>query len=125
MSASIKVRKGTFKHVEDELKSYHDTRREIIKLHNEITTEMGQGGALTVLIKHRKLEHLQIIVSCIESVTSQLPDDKKRLMELAYWTKPQTLTWEGIAQTANISRKTAFRWRDEIIMSITERLGWR
>ena len=32
----IKLRRGTFQHVESELYAYHDTRKEIVRLKNEI-----------------------------------------------------------------------------------------
>lgn len=32
----VKVRKGTFQHVESELAAYHETRKEIVRLQNDI-----------------------------------------------------------------------------------------
>ncbi|WP_237703247.1 hypothetical protein [Paenibacillus larvae] len=36
MSNQTKLRRGTFQHIESELYSYHETRKEIIRLKNEI-----------------------------------------------------------------------------------------
>jgi RinA family phage transcriptional activator len=137
-----KLRKSAFKHVEGELFSYHDTRKELIRLRNEILygshvedENIGGGRSnlpgdptgrkVTTLVSHKKLQHLEMIVESIESIYDRLPEHKKRVVNLYYWTRPQTLTWEGIAQKCNISRRQALVWRDEVIYSISELIGWR
>lgn len=141
MNAELRVRKNTFKHVESELFAYHDTRKGVIRLRNEImygheANENVGGGrsslpgdptgrVATRLASHKQLQHLEVTIEAIESVYNRLPEEKKRLINLYYWTRPQILSWEGIAQKLHISRKTAFNWRDEIIWAITEQLGWR
>ncbi len=74
---------------------------------------------------HRKIEQLERIVEAIESVVERLPEKKKRLVQLRYWDKPRTLTWDGIALRLEIGRATAMRWRDEVIYAIAEKIGWR
>lgn len=142
MSVALKVRKGTFKHIETELFSYHETRKEIIRLRNDIlypskqqddnvgggrssTTSDPTGRAVSALTANTRLLHMESLVHSIECVYERLPEDKKRLVILYYWTKPQLLSWEGIAQQLHISRVTAFRWRDEIIYAVTDQIGWR
>lgn len=136
-----KVRKSTFKHVESELFAYHDTRKEIIRLRNEImytrppNENVGGGrsnipgdptGRLaTRLATNKQLTHLEETVEAIESVYNRLPEEKKRLVNLYYWARPQLLSWEGIAQKLHVSRKTAFNWRDEVVYAISDQLGWR
>lgn len=141
MSAEIKVRKSTFKHVESELFAYHDTRKEIIRLRNDIMygrepkDNIGSGRSslpsdptgrvVSMLSSHKKLNYLESTVEAIENVYNRLPEDKKRLVNIYYWTRPQMLSWEGVAQKLHVSRKTAFNWRDEIIWAIADQLGWR
>lgn len=137
-----KLRRGTFKHIEAELYDYHETLREIEKLRKEIIfgntgPDENVGGSRgnlpgnpterigTKLATHKRLNQLEEIVSTIERIYKQLPDDHKRLVELKYWTKPQLLTWDGIADKLHISKRQAMRWRDEIISAIAEALGWR
>lgn len=137
-----KIRKGTFQHVESELYAYHETKREIIVLKNEILYGSGQtdenvgggrsnlpgdptGRTATLMVSHRKVESLEKIIDAIEYVVAQLPEEKKRLIKLKYWTRPQTLTWDGIADRLHISRRQAFYWRDQVIYAISEKLGWR
>ncbi|AYB41037.1 transcriptional regulator [Brevibacillus laterosporus] len=137
-----KIRKGTFQHVESELYSYHETRKEIVRLKNEIlysstSTEENVGGGrgnlpgdptgqtAILLTSHKKLDQLQAIVEAIEAVYNILDPAKQKLIQLRYWTRPQTLTWDGIAKEVFVSRRTALNWRDEIIRAIAEKIGWR
>ncbi|MEJ8548179.1 transcriptional regulator [Brevibacillus borstelensis] len=142
MSAQTKIKKGTFQHVESELYAYHETRKEIVRLKNEIlysnsSADENVGGGkgnipgdptgrtAILLTSHKKLEQLQMIVDAIESVVERLTDDRKKLLRLRYWDKPQILTWDGIAAELHVSRRTAVNWRDEIVRAIAEKLGWR
>ena len=142
MGATVKLHKSTFQHVEAELYRYHETKREITRIKNDILygtsppDENVGGGrsnipsdptgkAGTLLASHRRLEQMERIVDAIESVYDQLPDVKKRLIELRYWARPQMLTWDGIAIELKTSRRQAIRWRDEIVFAIAELVGWR
>jgi RinA family phage transcriptional activator len=130
--------KKTFQHIEQELYSYHSTKKEIEQLKNDIihsTPKPFEGSRsnsvsspveakVSRLLTSKRIEFLQDVVQAIDEVFSELPDDKKRLVEMKYWKRPQLLTWEGIAMECNISRVTAFRWRDEIITAIGDKLGW-
>jgi hypothetical protein len=58
-------------------------------------------------------------------VVNQLPSDKRKLVELKYWTRPQMLTWDGIALNLCVSRRTVERWRADIVNQIGFMIGWR
>jgi len=136
----VKLRKGTFQHIENELMDYHETKKEIVRLKNDILhasappdyTGGGRGNwpgdptgrIATMLVSHRKIEHMEKVVNAIESVMERLPEDKKKLVQLYYWSKPRNLTWDGIALKLNVSRRTAINWRDEIVYAIAEKIGW-
>jgi RinA family phage transcriptional activator len=136
-----KIRKSTFKHIESELFAYHDTRKEIIKLKNEIIyasappNNTGGGRSNTpsdptertvaAILTDRRIQHLQSVVDAIEGVYERLPRDKKNLIHLYYWAKPKMLTWDGIADKLHVSGRQAQRWRDEIVQAISEKIGWR
>ncbi|MFK9115968.1 transcriptional regulator [Peribacillus castrilensis] len=79
----------------------------------------------TRLATHKKLNNLESITNAIEKVYIGLPETHQKLIKLVYWTRPQTKTWEGIAVELNVSRRQAFNWRDEIINTLAEVLGWR
>lgn len=142
MTTEIKLRRGTFQHVESELYAYHDTKKEIVRLKNEILYRSAEpdenvgggrgnlpgdptGRTAVLMVTHRKIEQLERIADAIESVVERLTDEKKNLVQLRYWDKPRTLTWDGIALRLGISTRQAMRWRDEIVYAIAERIGWR
>ena len=137
-----KLKKPTFKHIESELYSYHETLKEIQFLRNNLMfckenddENIGGGRSSfisspteqigTKLATHKRLNNLETIANAIEKVYTGLPDSHQKLIKLKYWTKPQLKTWDGIAQELNVSRRQAFNWRDEVINTISEVLGWR
>lgn len=138
----MKLNEGTFKHIESELFSYHESLKEIeflrsnmIHCKTEVDENVGGGRSslpgqpteqiATRLATHRRLAKLEEITNAIQRVYTVLPEDHQKLIRLKYWTKPQTLTWNGIAAKLSVGRATAFRWRDEIINTIAETIGWR
>lgn len=137
----VKIKQGTFKHVESELYSYHETKKEIERLKKDIllsssSPDLTGGGrsnlpgdptgrTATLMMTHRKIEQLERIVEAIEEIYGQLSEEKKKMIKLRYWTKPRTLTWEGIAKEIPAHRATVIRWRNEIIKAIADKLGWR
>lgn len=142
MTTAIKIKKATFKHIESELYAYKDTLKEIALLREQIihgTTSQDEnvGGSrssipsrpteriVTRLATNKKLTRLEEIASAIEKVYTGVSENHQKLIKLKYWTKPQELTWEGIAQKIHTSRRQAFYMRDEIVFAIAEVLGWR
>jgi RinA family phage transcriptional activator len=142
VTTAIKLKKATFKHIESELYSYKDTLTEIEELRKDIiftreSNDENIGGGRsslpsspteqigTRLATHKRLGQLEQIANAIQKVYTGLPEDYQKLVRLKYWTKPQTLTWDGIANKIPVSRRTAFNMRDEIVNTIAEVLGWR
>lgn len=132
--------------MESELFAYPDTKREIDYIRAEIlhpfeenpddpTIVKGKnsvrvpgdptGMTATLLVTNRKLEQMERVVNVIDTILDRLPESKKRMMKLRYWTNPQTLTWDGIALKLGVSRITAIRWRNDIVYLIAEKMGWR
>jgi RinA family phage transcriptional activator len=139
---ATKLKKATFKHIESELYGYYDTLKEINNLRKDImftkeNDDENTGGGrssipssptetiATRLATHKKLNNLEEVTNAIQKVYTGLPEDYQKLVRLKYWTRPQTLTWEGIADKIPVSRRTAFNMRDEVVYAIGEVLGWR
>ncbi|WP_124728822.1 transcriptional regulator [Staphylospora marina] len=136
----LKINTGTFKHVEAELHNYWETIKEAKLIRMEImansrddeNTGGGRGNlpgdptgrTVVTLLTHRRLEHLERITRAIRTVYESLDEDKKKLVQLKYWTKPQLRTWSGIARELHVEERTARRWRDKIVTAIAEQLGW-
>lgn len=136
---TTKLRNGTVKHIEAELFDYHDTLKRIQQRRDELLSGPSEelvggrsnlpsdptGSIVSRLIADKQLQEYERIASAVEHIYNICDDDRKKLIRLKYWTKPQLKSWDGIAQEVNISRATAFRWRDEIIQAVGEVLGWR
>lgn len=139
----VTLRKGTFKHVEAELYDYHDTLKRIKLRREELTTNgpkettqlhFNYGERIeynspteryaTRLATDVQLAEMERVARAVEHVYNSCDPDRKKLIRIKYWTKPQMLSWEGISTELNVSRATAFRWRDEIVQALAEKLGW-
>ena len=141
MSNRERMSRSGFKHVETEIKHFHQTRNEISRLRNDIMFGVGgddenvgggrsnlpgdpTGRKATAIVAHRRMRHMEDVTEAIETVINRLPDEKRRFVRAYYWANPQTLTWDGIAQHLHVSRRTAINWRDEIVQDIGEMIGW-
>lgn len=109
-----RLRRSVFLYVEDELQAYHETLRELETLPERI------GVALEV---SRRQERMQSITRSIGSVVEGLSAEKLELVRLMYWSRPRRYTWDGLAMQINVTRRTAFRWRREILCAIATRAG--
>jgi RinA family phage transcriptional activator len=142
MTVATKLKKATFKHIESELYDYYDTLKEIDHLRKDImfcreSDDENTGGGrssfvsspteriATILTTDKRLNRLEEVAHAIQKVYTGLPEDYQKLVRLKYWTRPQTLTWEGIAESLHVNRATAMRWRDGVVYAIGECLGWR
>ena len=139
MTTAINLRPAVFKHVEAELYAYHETKKEIIRLREQIlhgtTTDdenVGGGRAnipgrpteriATRLLTNKRLRNLEEIVEAIESVLYQLDDVQVKLIQLRYFSKKKS--WEAIADECHIHVQTAYKYRRLVVHAIAEKLGW-
>ncbi|MCZ8541976.1 hypothetical protein [Psychrobacillus psychrodurans] len=138
--AAIKLRSGTIKHIEAEIYDYHDTLKRIKERREELMSnpprEEGMPSSPTLpsstveryatrLTMDRQLQELERVALAVEHVYNLCDDGRKKLIRLKYWTKPQLKSWEGIALDLHISKRQAYRWRDEVVQAVGEQLGWR
>ncbi|MFH5182919.1 transcriptional regulator [Paenibacillus sp. TAB 01] len=119
------LRQSTFKNIEDELRDYHATVQHIRANRQALLHGESDGRAVTALASNRALAEMENVTQAIEYVVSLLPDERKRMLHLRYWMRPQVLTWDGIAMKCNANRSTVIRWRNEIVAAVAERLGRR
>ncbi len=137
---AIKLRTGTIKHIEAELFDYYDTLKRIKDRREELMSDPAREEGMpssptlpsstveryaTRLTMDRRLQELERVASAVEHVYNLCDDGRKKLIHLKYWTKPQLKSWEGIALDLHISKRQAYRWRDEVVQAVGEQLGWR
>lgn len=135
-----KLHKNVVRYVEHNLHYYHEYLRDIERLRKDIlygrdNNDENVGGgrgnlpsspterAAIELVTHRRLEKLERVTHAIKTVYEALPDEKRKLIKLKYWTRPQRYTWDGIAEQLCVTRITCLRWRNEIVYAIAELLG--
>ncbi|MCQ88246.1 DUF722 domain-containing protein [Listeria monocytogenes] len=140
---SKRLRKAQYKLIEDELRYYHSTKKEILEkranivmgsVHQEFKDENQGGGSsgqisneveqrVMLLQMDREIQRMSDTVRAIETVLNTLSDEDKQLVQFRYWDRSRP-TWLWIACKLNISESTAKRKRKEIIYKIAERLGY-
>ncbi|EAH1218373.1 DUF722 domain-containing protein [Listeria monocytogenes] len=140
---SKRLRKAQYKLIEDELRFYHSTKKEILEkranivmgsVHQEFKDENQGGGSsgqisneveqrVMLLQMDREIQRMSDTVRAIETVLNTLSDEDKQLVQFRYWDRSRP-TWLWIACKLNISESTAKRKRKEIIYKIAERLGY-
>lgn len=134
----LKIRNSTLNYLEDELTHYHDTAKEIERIRLDILMqgkqeqEGGRGTSISdptsriaiELVSNARLERLIRIYQILSDIINRLQPEKKRLIQIMYWDRPRQLTWSGVAIKLHITKRTAFRWRREILRAIAERGGY-
>lgn len=134
-----KLKPSTFKHIEAEIASFHETEKEIEKRREEImfptmSEELvggksnlpsdNVGNLATRLVMDRRLSELERIRDAIQTVYDSLEDKPKQMLRMRYWAKHNAKTWDGIAHEIDVGRMTVFRWRNEIVKAVADKLGW-
>ncbi|HBJ9656173.1 TPA: DUF722 domain-containing protein [Listeria monocytogenes] len=140
---SKRLRQAHYKLIEDELRYYHSTKKEILEkranivmgsIHQEFKDENQGGGSsgqisneveqrVMLLQVDKEIQRMSDIVRAIDTVLSTLSDEDKQLIHFRYWDMSRP-TWLWIACKLNISESTAKRKRKEIIYKIAARLGY-
>ncbi|HFK9996375.1 TPA: DUF722 domain-containing protein [Listeria monocytogenes] len=140
---SKRLRKAQYKLIEDELRFYHSTKKELMEKevnvtlgawHREYIDENQGGGSagnisnevedrVMLLQMDKEISRLKNIINAIESVLNRLNDEDKQLIQFRYWDRGKP-TWVWIASKLNMDESTARRRNKTIILSIAERLGY-
>ncbi|EAE1964963.1 DUF722 domain-containing protein [Listeria welshimeri] len=140
---SKRLRKAQYKLIEDELRFYHYTKKELMEKevnvtlgawHREYIDENQGGGSagnisnevedrVMLLQMDKEISRLKNIINAIESVLNRLNDEDKQLIQFRYWDRSKP-TWVWIASKLNMDESTARRRNKTIILSIAERLGY-
>ena len=132
------IRREIKAYIEAELRDFNDTLRQIGEERNEIllaspVRDNNGGHSYDVgnptmarsfqLMTNKRIKHMEQTCKAIENIVGELPEEKFKLVELKYWTRPQTLTDMGIAIKLNISQRTYYNWKDAIILALAIELG--
>lgn len=137
---TAKMRRDTYRYVESELRMYRETIKEYNRRRSELLTDMkepdeAQSGSRSNvvsapteryairLVDDRRLERLRNAIEAIQTVYEECSPDHKRLIEMNYWARPRAKTIEGIAQELNVSTRTIYRYRNEVVYAVGRMMG--
>ena len=125
-------------YIEAELRDYNQTLRDIGEERQELLlathTPDNLGGhsydignptqaRAIKLMTNKRIKRMEQTCEAIANVIEALSEEKYRLVELKYWTRPQTLTDEGIAREIGCDRSTLYRWVDGILLAVGIEMG--
>ncbi|ODJ57426.1 hypothetical protein [Brochothrix thermosphacta] len=138
-----KLSKAKRRYLEEEIRYFHTSKRELQRLRRDImqgavyqsaddNAWIGSGSSCIqeperrtiALLENRRIQRLESIVQAIEEVFQMLTKEQQTLVKYVFWTHPQTLTMEGIAQQMHLSRRTFYRKKDEVLMLVGGKLGY-
>lgn len=133
------MRKEIKAYIEAELRNYNQSKKDLEEIKNDIVEEgkhvddnvgiRGSGRSNVVesktirLITNKRIKKLEETIRAIDVVLGELEEEKYRLVEMKYWTRPNPLSDEGMCQKLCISRRTFYRWIDGIILAIAIEMG--
>lgn len=133
------LKRTNFKLIELELYCYHENKEELEHVRESIIEGSSQGegeirgshigdttGSKAIkLVSSKELLELERRSRAIEESINIIKQDphKYELLKMKYFDKKYTDRW--IWRELNISDRTFYRWRRELIELIGSRLGWR
>ncbi|MDR5659019.1 hypothetical protein RH915_05915 [Serpentinicella sp. ANB-PHB4] len=131
------MRKELKAYIEVELKNYHQSKRDLEEIRESIIegfssednmgirgsrTSYATGSKAMKLITNKRMKKLEETIAVIDNVIGELDEEKYKLIELKYWTRPSKLTDEGIASELSVGRATFYRWKDGILLAIASEM---
>lgn len=131
------MKSSTFKHIEAELESYWETKRDLARMEMDVILASPSeplarvagdfalsdptGRRATVLALNRRINEMRRIVAAIETVLNNLDAESRKLVELRYF---QRMRPPQVARELGIDERTFYRWRKRIVYAVAAVLGW-
>lgn len=121
-------------YVEEELKNYEETLRQIEEIRFEIlnSTPLRYPGSnperrsdptavkAITLVSNTVLSRMERTVRAVERVLASLPEDQRKLFELKFIRQK---TKRQICMELSISERTFHRWKKDIVNKVARELG--
>lgn len=131
----MRIERRVFKYVEYELYNYDNTKKELERYRKMILESSPapaevktQGGQITSQTESKALKlitssfivHAERVISAIDKSLAMLTEDHRKLFQLKY---QECLPWQEIIVEMNISDRTYFRMRRELVATVARQLG--
>lgn len=137
---TTKLRRDTYRYTESEIRMYPETvkeynRRKLELLTDRKETDDAQSSSkpniisnpteryAIRLVEDRRLTRLRNVIDAVKDVYDASSEEHKRFIELNYWARPKALTIDGIALELNVSVRTLYRFRNEIVYNVSHLMG--
>ncbi|QTL96546.1 DUF1492 domain-containing protein [Iocasia frigidifontis] len=132
---------SVFRFVEHELYNYQETIKDLKEINHDDIETKSSGNLLPYdryssnrsypwgsstedcgidLITNKIAYRMKRTIEAIGRAKKRLDDEKKELFRLKY---QKGMSWQQITIEINISRRTYYRWRDEIVYITAEEMG--
>ena len=135
--ATMKIDKAIFRYVEHELYNYENTKKELEEMKLDIAEAVvgniqydnysinknpgsSTETAATKLITNKAIIRATKTIKDIEKAKKQIDEEKLELLNIKY---NSGMTKQQILKKLNISERTYFRWRSEIVEIVAEEMG--
>ena len=136
----MKERRVIRNFLENEIMCYRENKAKLEELRNEIIESgplpddsgirsgIGNPTASKAerLTSTRYLVELERRIKAISKVVKDIEvnqPEKRRLLEMRFFTHPRRFTDYGVYRSLNISRRTYYRWVNEIIAEVGQEMG--
>lgn len=129
----MRIDKSIFRYIEHELYNYDETKRELARLKEEIIegthfaevpayTGPGDptGNKAVKLASSAFVMHAEKIIGAINRSLAMLGE---RYKELFYYKYQKGLPWQEVCLEMNISDRTYFRLRRDLVTTVGQQLG--
>jgi len=133
----MKIDKAIFRYVEHELYNYENTKKELEEMKLDIAEAVvgniqydnysinknpgsSTETAATKLITNKAIIRATKTIKDIEKAKKQIDEEKLELLNIKY---NSGMTKQQILKKLNISERTYFRWRSEIVEIVAEEMG--
>lgn len=75
-----------------------------------------------IRLDNQRIRLLEQRIRCVENVYERLDDERKKFWHLCFWQRRYTMN--GLAHKMHMSRASAFRWKNKMIIDVAKELGY-
>jgi len=135
----VELPKYVYNFIEEEIKNHKKNKKLLVDLKEDVANSTlgnmdydnmpkGSGGfyssteeATMDIISSRSIMRIQRNIMSVEEAKKELSEEKKEFLRLKYY---ECKSWQQITMQMNISQRTFYRWRDEIVHTVAEKMGF-
>lgn len=131
----MKLRKSTFRYIEQEIYNYYDTKKKAEELtidlaystpeqHEIRSTDISDPTFVIadILATHKERRRMIDTTQAIHSSILALDPEIYDVLNDKYWIRPY-MSWVDIATVHNVGKSTLYEWRSYFVSKIAARLG--